>query len=182
MHNNAYTKIPLMGRKESDMRKLYSDFKLMLQYRQHDHFPNDRKMVGWIDTDLHLFPVFERMTKAEIDAYFESIARNPWYYQFKFRYVNRIWCDESNWKIAYDVWNDKGKEYNKITIQTYHRLLDYAIPYINLHTENGKRLRCDKFLFYGIDSAGFRTGLTNDQYFRAVEFAMAVVYDMNTYL
>lgn len=164
------------------MRKLFSDFKNMLTYRTQDHFPNDRKMPGWIDTDLHLFPVFERMTKAEIDAYFESIAANPWYSQFKHRYVSRIWCDEANWKIAYDVWMSKGKDYNKITIQTYHRLLNYAIPYIELHTENGKWLRCDKFLFYGIDFTGFRSGLTNDQYFRAVEFAMAVVYDMDAYL
>ena len=42
------------------MRKLYGDFKEMLKDRASDHFPNDRKMPGWIDTDLHLCPIFER--------------------------------------------------------------------------------------------------------------------------
>ena len=164
------------------MRKLYGDFKEMLKDRASDHFPNDRKMPGWIDTDLHLCPIFERMTQREIRNYFASIAGNPWYAQFNNRYVNKIWLDETNWKIAYDVWMNKGENYNKFTIQTYHRLLNFAIPYLELAFMNGKRLRCDRFLYDGIDSAGFRTGLSNVEYFRAIEFAMAVTYDMDLYL
>ena len=165
------------------MRELYGLYKKMLENRKTEYFDWKKKQENFKYREdqqyVLIFPDF--FTPQEIEDYFEEIKRNPNYSRFADRYVDKMWLDEANWKIAYDVWMSKGKPYNKFSIQIYHKLLKYVIPFLEERMKDGKRVKCDRLLSEGIDSPGFDHYMKPCEYFRAAEFAMATVYDTQKY-
>lgn len=157
------------------MRKIYSDFREVVNVRK-DYFDIVFKFpdnLEWV------YPVF---TSDEIRRQFMAdFRKRKRYTQFADKYINKMWLSRDNWKIAYDVWQSRGKEYNKFNIQAYHRLLASVIPYLEREFEKHGKVRCDNFIFECLD-LGFGTHATRAVDNRCCEFAMAVVYDTQVYV
>ena len=162
------------------MRLLYGTFKNVLSKRK-EHISWKCKQVNYHPDMYYL--AFDTMLPKEDDDYINNLMNSPYYTQYTDKYVDKMWLDESNWKIAYDVWMSKGKEYNKFDIQTYHKALKFVIPYLEKNMENGKRVRCDKVLSEGLDGEGamFAFNGRHYLYYRVVEFVMATIYDTQKY-
>lgn len=160
------------------MRELYGSFKSLLANRK-EYFGWKLKQVNY--TPERWLLVFYKSTPQEIEDYYDNLKRDPFFSRFSDKYVDKKWLDVSNWKIAYDVWMSKGKEYNKISIQAYHTLLNYVIPYIESEMKSGRRVRCDRVLTEALCSTSYGNDVKSYEMYRSYEFLMAVIYDTQKY-
>lgn len=157
------------------MRKLYSDFKRIIMRRK-DHFDRSSKFPD--PNAMWVLPCF--LNDQDREEYTAESRKSVRYTQFSNKYVDKIWLDESNWKTAYDAWEVLEKDYNKFDVITFHRLIKAVIPYLNREFSISGKVRCDDFLYYGIEGGGFTRIKTYHNDSRAIEFAMAAVYDTQT--
>ena len=162
------------------MRELYGSFKQMLEKRS-EYFEWKLKQVNYMPE--RMLVVFDKAVYSpqDIEDFYEDLKRKPFYSRFADKYVDKKWLDVSNWKIAYDVWISKGKEYNKISIQVYHTLLRYIIPFLEDRMKDGGRVKCDRVLSEGLCSACYGDDVKSYEKFRSYEFLMAVIYDTQKY-
>lgn len=103
------------------------------------------------------------------------------YGKFMDKYVDKMWLDPSNWKIAYDVWMTKGKECNKFSIQIYHLILKTVIPYLQREFDAGRRVKCGDLIMYTRNTNYEWGPIAYDIKYRADEFTVAVTYDTQKY-
>lgn len=161
------------------MRLLYGSFRNLLTKRK-DYWSATLKSPATWKNHIGYLVVCDPTSPNEYNSLVEKMKHRA-YGRFENKYVNKMWLDPNNWKIAYDVWMSKGKECNKFSIQVYHKMLQCVIPYLQKVIDSGKSISCADLIMYSRSLNPDWKGISMADEYRVDEFMVAAMYDMQIY-